>query len=229
VAVLAASLAVLLLAMSIAGAEGSALARSARASEPRCTGGPCTELVQMEVHDVVPLDEEQTHAVVLITKDHTRVLPIFVDEGAAIAIAYRLAHRTSPYPQAQDLLDSMLTQLGGRLTEVRIDSAEGAGFTGQVLITQGKKRLELRARPSDSIALALAHGGKIFASRRVLSSAGLTQEEIDLLKRQPFHPPTEEPGTGGSGPPPPCDPGGGPPDRRGAPELHPGREEPIQL
>jgi len=228
-AALAASLAFLLLAMAITGAQGgSPFIRSARASEPRCKGDTCTEFLEMEVHDVVSLDEVSTHAVVLVTKDRAQVLPVFVDEGAAIAIAHRLAHRVSPYPQAQDLLDSMLTQLGGRLTEVRIDSVDGMALAGRVLITQGKKHLDLPARASDSISLALAHKGKIFASRKVLASAGLTRADIDMLKQHPIHPPGdgEGPGTGGSGPP---DPGEGPPDRRGAPELRSEPEAPIRL
>jgi len=167
-----------------------------------CGGKACAELVEMEVRDVVPL-ETDSHAVVLVTKDRGTVLPIFVDEGSAVAIAFRLAHRPSPQPQAPDLLDSMLSQLGGELTEVRIDKVEDAVFTGQMLVTQGEKHLQIPARPSDSIALALAHGVKIFASRQVLTRAGISQAEIDRLRR---HLPRGRPplvdgdkGQGGSG------------------------------
>jgi len=93
-----------------------------------CEGKTCADLVEMEVRDVVPL-EAASHAVVLVTKDRGTVLPIFVDESSAVAIAFRLAHRTSPHPQAPDLMDSMLTQLGGQLMEVRIDRVEDAIFT----------------------------------------------------------------------------------------------------
>jgi len=147
-----------------------------------CEGKSCADLVEMEVRDVVPL-ETDSHAVVLVTKDRGTVLPIFVDEGSAVAIAFRLAHRTAPQPQAPDLMDSMLTQLGGELTEVRIDKVEDAVFTGQMLVTQGEKHLQIPARPSDSIAIALAHGVKIFASRQVLTRAGISQAEIDRLRR----------------------------------------------
>jgi uncharacterized protein len=171
------------------------------ASAALCDGRACAELVEMEVRDVVPLEAE-SHAVVLVTKDKGMVLPIFVDEGSAVAIAFKLAHRTSPHPQSSDMMDSMLTQLGGELTEVRIDKVENAVFTGQMLVTQGEKRLQIPARPSDSIALALAHGVKIFATRQVLSRAGISQADIERLRKHlpPGHPPLDgEKGQGGSG------------------------------
>ena len=171
-------------------------------SSALCGGRTCAELVEVEVRDVVPL-ETDSHAVVLVTKDRGTVLPIFVDEGSAVAIAFRLAHRASPHPQAPDLMDSLLTQLGGELTEVRIDKVEDAVFTGQMLVTQGEKHLQIPARPSDSIAIALAHGVKIFATRQVLTRAGISQAEIDRLKKHlpRGHPalPDGDTGQGGSG------------------------------
>jgi uncharacterized protein len=163
-----------------------------------CAGENCAELelIEMEVRDVVPLEEASTHAVVLITKDRATVLPIFVDETAAVAIAFRLAHRAPPHPLAQDLMDSMLTSLGGELTEVRIDGVENAIFRGRVFISQNGKKLTLDARPSDSIALALTQGAKIFASRNVLNQAGISKSEIDDLRSHGG----QGPGVGGSGP-----------------------------
>jgi uncharacterized protein len=188
-----------------------------------CGGRACTELVEMEVRDVVPL-ESASHAVVLVTKDRETVLPIFVDEGAAVAIAFRLAHRTAPHPQAQDLTDSMMTQLGGELTEVRIDRVDDAVFTGKVLVTQGARRLQLPARPSDSIALALAHGVKIFASRQVLSNAGISQADIEHLKKKlPRHHQDRDLGRGGSGE------GGKEPEAEAEEEAPRGKGETIRL
>lgn len=197
-----------------------------------CGGRACAELVEMEVRDVVPL-ETDSHAVVLVTKDRGTVLPIFVDEGSAVAIAFRLAHRAAPHPQAPDLMDSMLTQLGGELTEVRIDKVEDAVFTGQMLVTQGEKHLQIPARPSDSIALALAHGVKIFASRQVLTRAGISQAEIDRLRKHlpQGHPHLDgDKGQGGSGLDSDDGSGSGIDDGEAPHELNTGKKgEPIRL
>ncbi len=173
----------------------------------------CKDLVEVEVKDVVPLTEVHAHAVVLVSKRDQTLLPIFVDEGSAVSIAFRLAHQKSPQPQSADLLEKAVEALGGKVTEVRIDSIKGDVFEGRVFIAQGEKQLSLAARPSDSIAMALGGGAKIRVPQKVLSKAGITQQEVAELRKQlkdhgqlpPGHPALppghgEGPGIGGSGP-----------------------------
>lgn len=167
---------------------------------------PCGTLVEMEIRDVVPLEEIGTHAVVLVSKDAGVVLPIFVEPVDAAAIAFRLAKRTSPMPLAQDLIDQLVAKMGGEVTEVRIEGIEQEHVLSHVIVMRGKERLEFAARPSDSLAMAINGKAKIFATRRMLTQAGITQEEIDQL-RQGGAPPDmgvpplgeEGPGVGGSG------------------------------
>jgi bifunctional DNase/RNase len=187
-------------------------ARSARAAPPPgasgsdCRARPgedpaaCSDVVELQVKDVVPLTEMDSHAVVLITPDGQTVLPIFVDEGAAVAIAFRLAHREAPHPLAQDLLDSIVAEMGGQVTEVHIDDVQNDVYTGRVFIQQGERELRLKARPSDSIAMALKGSARILVTRRVLSQAGISREEIDSVHRGDGAPDGEGPGVGGSGP-----------------------------
>ena len=182
-----------------------------KGSDPKA----CTELVELEVKDVVPLMEAQTHAVVLSTKDGETVLPLFVDEGAAVSIAFRLAERMPPQPLAQDLLDDVVSKLGGKVTEVRIDDLRDNVYSGRVFLQQGKKEMALDARPSDSIAMAMHSNARIRVTRKVLSLAGITRSEIEALQKQ------EGMGVGGSGqggddmgplpPPPPMGPSAGSP------------------
>lgn len=153
----------------------------------------CTELVELEVQDVVPLMEAQTHAVVLTTKDRAIVLPVFVDEASAVSIAFRLAEREPPQPLAQDLLDDVVAKLGGRVTEVRIDDLRDNVYSGRVFLEQGKRKMTLDARPSDSIAMALTSHARIRVTRKVLTLAGINRDEIESLQEG-------GPGVGGSGP-----------------------------
>ncbi|MCY1023734.1 bifunctional nuclease family protein [Pyxidicoccus sp. MSG2] len=151
----------------------------------------CAELVELEVQDVVPLVEAQTHAVVLTTKDRDIVLPVFVDEASAVSIAFRLAEREPPQPLAQDLLDDVVQQLGGRVTEVRIDDLRDNVYSGRVFLEQGKRKMTLEARPSDSIAMALTSHARIRVTRKVLTLAGISRDEIEGMQGGP--------GVGGSG------------------------------
>jgi bifunctional DNase/RNase len=153
--------------------------------------GACKELIELVVRDVVPLEDVRAHAVVLTTQDGEIVLPVFVDEAAAVAIAFRLAHLKPPQPLAQDLLDDVVVKLGAQVTEVRIDDLRGDIYTGRVFLQQGKKRLELDARPADSIAMAMDGNARIRVTRKVLSQAGINRDDIEHLH--------EGPGVGGSG------------------------------
>ncbi|HSP81095.1 MAG TPA: bifunctional nuclease family protein [Myxococcaceae bacterium] len=176
------------------------------ADGPACVPGKgedpasCTELIELEVRDVIPLVEAQTHAVVLTTQDGEMVLPIFVDESAAVAIAFRLAHIHPPQPLAQDLLGAVVTELGASVVEVRIDDLRDDIYFGRVFLQQGKRRVALDARPSDSIAMAMDSEARILVTRKVLDEAGITREEIEALQGG-------GPGVGGSEEPHPDDPG----------------------
>jgi uncharacterized protein len=151
--------------------------------------------VLLEVRDVIPLGEQQGHVVMLVSQDESQVVPILVDTEAAIAIAFRLAHRSSPYPLAEDLLDDVVRGMGGEVTRVELTEVEGDRFKTRVYVQQGRKRHAFAARPSESIALALTSGAKIFASPAVMSSASISRDELHRLSEE------EQQGVGGSGPP----------------------------
>ncbi|WP_395844187.1 bifunctional nuclease family protein [Archangium violaceum] len=205
----------------------AAAADDSKACVPKQGGNPsaCKELVELEVRDVIPLAEAQTHAVVLTTSDGAMVLPIFVDESAAVAIAFRLAHLRPPQPLSQDLLGSMVTELGAKVTEVRIDDLRDDIYTGRIFLEQGKRKVTLDARPSDSIAMALDGQARIMVTRKVLDEAGISRDEIDSLKEG-------GPGVGGSGAPDmmdPMDPHQGMPPPGLAPKLAPDKTDEISL
>lgn len=149
------------------------------------------QLIELEVRDVIPIEEADTHAVVLVSKDQSFVLPIFVTEEAAVSIAFRLAQQDSPHPLAADLLDDVVEEMGGKVTEVRIDDVQDDIYTSRVTIKQDGKDHSINARPSDAIAMALTGKAKITCTPKVLEAAGISQQEIDQLR--------EHMGVGGGG------------------------------
>jgi len=153
-------------------------------------------LVRMEVRDVVPLKELQQHAVVLVSKEDGTVLPLFVDETAAVAIAFRLMGRPTPHPLAHDLLDRLVPTLGGRLTEVRIDGLKDHVYQSHVFIQQANRQLVIEARPSDAVSMALAAKVPVYTTRQVMAEGGISKAEIDSYGKGSSAP---APGVGGSG------------------------------
>src|SRR5690242_2355698 len=161
---------------------------------PECEKDTCEEWVEMKVRDVIPLHEASTHAVVLISTDRRLVLPIFVDEISAVTIALRLTHQSAPQPLSADVLEKVVEELGGRVTEVRIEDVQNQLYRARIFIRQGNRRFDLSAQPSELIAVALGRGAKIFASTKVLSQAGITAEEI---RQHELGAEEEGPGVGG--------------------------------
>jgi bifunctional DNase/RNase len=145
-------------------------------------------LVRMEVKDVVPLKELKKHAVVLVSTEDGTVLPLFVDETAAVAIAFRLMGRPTPHPLAHDLLDRIVPSLGGKLTEVRIDGLKDHVYSSHVFIQQANRQLVIEARPSDAVSMALAAKAPVYTTRQVMAQGGITRAEIDAFAREPTDP-----------------------------------------
>jgi bifunctional DNase/RNase len=77
------------------------------------------------------------------------------------------------------LLDTLLQKLGGSLWKVHVDDLRDNTYVGTVFVRQGDRVIEVDARPSDAIALALGNKVPIFVSSSVASSAGLKKKDLE--------------------------------------------------
>jgi uncharacterized protein len=114
-----------------------------------------------------------------------RYLPIWIGAGEASAIANAQEGVVPPRPLTHDLMVDTLTTMGHRLTEIRITELTGGTFYA-VLLVDG---IEISARPSDAIALALRVGSDIYCAEEVLDEAGIEmpeQEEDEVEKFREF-------------------------------------------
>jgi bifunctional DNase/RNase len=132
---------------------------------------PCPTAVAgyqpMEVVEVAPLGGGYA---VRLGDGHAR-LTMFV--GASEGLAIRL-HRDGlnyPRPLSMDLMGSALQELGAELVDVRVDSIRDTAYIGSLHLRQGTRWLELDARPSDAIALALAQHVPILVADPVIAAA----------------------------------------------------------
>jgi bifunctional DNase/RNase len=121
----------------------------------------------------------QGNAVLLGGDGEDLVLPIFVGGTEALSIRLRLEGDRYPRPLTHDLLDGLVKQLGGTLWKVHVDELRGHTFVGKVFVRQGDRIVEVDARPSDAIALALGSKAPIFVARDVLVSAGILRSAVE--------------------------------------------------
>jgi bifunctional DNase/RNase len=100
-----------------------------------------------------------------------RILPIWIGPWEASAIAMRLQGVTPERPLTHDLLGSVIGTLGARVERIVIVSLADETFHARLVLVTPDARLEVDARPSDAVALAVRLEVPIFASTEVLDRA----------------------------------------------------------
>ena len=124
---------------------------------------------------------------VVILKDSKieRYLLIWIGETESLAIASELQGAHYERPLTHDLLYTIVGRLGGEVTEIVINNLEGDVFYALITLQQGGTTLQIDARPSDAIALAVRAGAPIYVEEDVMAQAALTvsptPEEEDKL------------------------------------------------
>ncbi|MBF4765131.1 bifunctional nuclease family protein [Nocardioides islandensis] len=111
-----------------------------------------------------------------------RYLPIWIGAVEATAIAFAQQGVVPPRPLTHDLMKDLLEAMGQELTEVQITDMKDGVFYANLVFGSG---VEVGARPSDSIALALRTGSRIVCSEEVLDEVGLAvpAEQEDEVER----------------------------------------------
>ena len=130
-----------------------------------------TQLVPMSIKGLM-LDPVSNSPIVVL-KDETEkfFLPIWVGIFEANAIALQLENVATPRPMTHDLLRNMIVDLDARVARVVINDLRDSTFFAQIRLITGGKTLEVDARPSDAIALALRTEAPIFVAQSVLDQA----------------------------------------------------------
>ncbi len=120
--------------------------------------------------------------VLLREVDGERFVPIWIGAVEATAIAFAQQGVIPPRPLTHDLMRDVLEATGQRLDEVRIVDVKDGVFHALLVFASG---VEVSARPSDSIALALRTGTKVLVADAVLEEAGIAvpEEEDDEVER----------------------------------------------
>lgn len=134
----------------------------------------------MAVGGVAPIPEGG--AVVLVDGHSKRGLILFIGGSEALSISLRLRHENYERPLTHDLLDSAVAELGGMVVSASVDRLEHDTYYGSIVIRKGNRKIELDARPSDAIALALGNSAPVFVADRVLEQAGIDTDSDDFRK-----------------------------------------------
>jgi uncharacterized protein len=126
-------------------------------------------MVEMELNKIVIDEKRHDQLIVLKEKNGSRVLPIVIGLAEVLAIRSRLSGAKSPRPLTHDLLYSVITSLGATLQSIRIDKLrENIFYASLVLQPAQGAAVDIDARPSDSIALAVRAKCPIYVDEDVI-------------------------------------------------------------
>jgi bifunctional DNase/RNase len=120
--------------------------------------------------------------------DDAKTFVIYVDHSVGNAIQMTLNGVKKDRPLTHDLIGSVLLGLGASLEHIVINDAREGTFFARILLKMenelGKKIIELDARPSDSIVLALQQKRPIYVARSVFDSVEDMTEILERVLKQ---------------------------------------------
>ena len=143
------------------------------------------EVVEVSVKGVMPTSNGC--AVFLGNDDKNFVIYIDLSVGNAISMTLNGVKRDRPL--THDLLDNVIRRLQASFVRAQVDELRDNTYIGSVVVRDDAARLiEIDARPSDAIALAIGNQAPIFIAKKVLDRAG---HRIDDLERDGVRPPVQ--------------------------------------
>jgi uncharacterized protein len=135
--------------------------------------------------DIVGLSYSQSqtgaYALVLGEVNGRRRLPIIIGAFEAQAIAIEIEKMTPSRPLTHDLFKAFAEAYHISVSEVIIYNLVDGIFYAKLMCNDGKKNMEIDARTSDAIALAVRFNCPIYTYEFILASAGIVIEGTDFV------------------------------------------------
>jgi len=145
-----------------------------------------TDVIEVQVRAVLPL--EGSFAVFL--GNETKVFVIYIDESVGTAISMFMRGVSKERPLTHDLVGHLLLAFGAKVERVVINDINGSVFHARLIISAEnelqttRKVIELDARPSDSIAMAVQQSAPIFVAKNVWDTVEDVSETLAQIEKK---------------------------------------------
>ena len=100
-----------------------------------------------------------------------RIVPIWVGMSEATQMGIALEYARFSRPMTHDLFLDALTNLDARIDHVVINDVKGSTFFARLTLRQHDRLIDLDARPSDALALAVRQKAPLYIEESVLERA----------------------------------------------------------
>lgn len=144
------------------------------------------DVIEVQVRAVLPL--EGSFAVFL--GNETKVFVIYIDESVGTAISMFMRGVSKERPLTHDLVGHLLLAFGAKVERVVINNINGSVFHARLIISAenelqtSRKVIELDARPSDSIAMAVQQSAPIFVAKRVWDTVEDVSDTLAQIEKK---------------------------------------------
>ena len=150
-------------------------------------------LVEIEVKAVIPT----SGGCAVFLGNPQKIFVIYIDHGVGLAISMAMRGETKERPQTHELIGSVLAGFGAKVDRVIVNHfADGVYYARLILIAENelydRKIVEIDARPSDSLALAVQAGAPVYLTREVWDAVEDVTELYQKMEHEGFQSPDLE-------------------------------------
>ena len=143
--------------------------------------------VEMTIRGLMLDPVTQMPIVILKDSSGDSVLPIWVGQFEASAIALEMEKVATPRPMTHDLIKNVLTGLETQVHKVVVTELKEDTFYAVIWLERGGEVISVDSRPSDALALALRVDCPIFVDEIVLktskAAANLSDRSEEELRK----------------------------------------------
>jgi uncharacterized protein len=139
-------------------------------------------MIPVEVINTFLVNAGKEFVILLRSTTDDRTLPISIGQLEAQSIAFQLNDIPFPRPLTHDLFKNVLLEIDGSILRTEICELKDDTFYARLYVKIGEQTLEIDARPSDAIAMALRFSSPIFVDETVMEEAGILISEAELKK-----------------------------------------------
>ncbi len=142
-------------------------------------------MIEVEIDSIRVSLMSQHRVVVLKESDSNRYLPIWIGPFEADAITIQLQDVQVARPLTHDLLKNVIDEMGATISHIMVSELKNDTFYARIVMDVNGQSIEIDARPSDAIALAVRTNSALFVADDVMEAAAIVPEaDLDVAATQ---------------------------------------------
>eukprot|EP00879_Flechtneria_rotunda_P002717 GHRR01002923.1.p1 GENE.GHRR01002923.1~~GHRR01002923.1.p1 ORF type:complete len:338 (+),score=69.67 GHRR01002923.1:93-1106(+) len=159
-----------------------------RAYEPGSSGKDPSleEYVEVKIESVKT--NQGSSIVYLRVVGSEGLIPVHIGESESSALLREINKHRQVRPLTHDLMKNMLQSVGSKVTKVRITDIIANTYYARVYMllpgTEGNQEVDIDARPSDAINIAIRFGAPVYISKKIADVAAHTPVEFHSITNE---------------------------------------------